>query len=98
MVYRSMEGYYATNVEMKVRLFLNRLMARSSIGGVSAFIRQGRVWVRIPSGQQNDSSIWQYVDESIVRRKHSSMVERSLVKRRMNVRLILFPQNECLLS
>ena len=25
MVYRSMEGYYATNVEMKVRLLLNRL-------------------------------------------------------------------------
>src|SRR5215213_3737523 len=49
------------------------------------------MWVRIPPGQQNKVAIQQYVNKSIVRRKHSSMVERSPVKRRMNVRLILFP-------
>lgn len=37
MVYRSMEGYYATNAEMKVRLFLNQQWLVAQLADVSGF-------------------------------------------------------------
>lgn len=40
MVYRSMEGYYATNVKMKVRLFLKRQWLVAQLAEFPAFNRK----------------------------------------------------------
>ena len=60
MVYRSMEGYYATNVEMKVRLFLNQQWLVAQWKMYPAFNR--KVVGSSPTGPTNqcgDMEMWQ---------------------------------------